>query len=399
MAVAALNPGVKKLIFVTPGPLLPITNGQRSTAFQLICELSRLCELECVLVIRPNTVEGELLQTITELKKFSVPTTTVRAKSWSTAKSVARYLIGRICAPLRNAIFSREHLAINNDEPVLFFGSTFDPMAQIIGEHDFREKFFFPADSIALYQNNVQASGSIAQIIKKIKGYLSKLLERGITRLYDRNFYVSKRDSDFVKDFCPAARVEVVPIGTRPPNRAKEYLANARQRVIFTGVMNYTPNFEGAKFLIKEVVPLLKDLDIEFVLAGLNPPEELVKLATGHESKIKVLGAVPSIEEEILSSELYVSPLFSGAGAKNKVLTALGCGVPVLGTAESFSGFNTLPPGAIVTGPSATEFANGIRRFISLSLRDKQSLGASARKTIIERFSWGSSAKTLLSKI
>jgi glycosyltransferase involved in cell wall biosynthesis len=399
MGLAAQTPETKRLVFITPGPLLPITNGQRSTAFQLICELSRIAEIECTLVLQPNASEVDVLQTINELRKYGVTTNRIQTYSWSTLKSLVRFCVSQISRPLCKLLFPEPLLAINAEESVLFFGSTFDPMAQVVGERSFKERFFFPADSIALYQANTQSNSFAARLSKWVKVYLSKHLERGVTKLYDRSFYVSSRDAEYLKSFASAAKAEIVPIGTRPPIKGKEYQLSSANRLIFTGVMNYTPNLEAARFLISAVMPLLKDTNIVLVLAGLNPPAELYTLAAPLGERVKILGAVPSIEDEILASDLYVSPLFSGAGAKNKVLTALGCGVPVLGTAESFSGFSASPTGGLISEKTAVAFANGIRSFLNLPLNEKSALGNAARRFIIDKCSWATSARQLLSKL
>lgn len=400
MALLAAVREKKKLIFVTPGPLLPITNGQRSTAYQLICELSKLLDLECVLMTPEDTPQVQVLTTINALKQLGVPVNVVPTRPWTTASSMCRHLVGSLSSFLEQRLFRRpERMPINPEDSVLFFGSTFDPTAQTVGKIPASQHFFFPADSIALFQSNINTSSMLGKALKGLKLSLAKVLEQGVTSLYDLSFYVSPRDCAYAKSNCKVVRAQVVPIGTRPPAKAKVYEDSLSKRLIFTGVMNYGPNLEAAKFLLTKVMPGLIGHGISLTFAGLNPPTELFNLAKPFGALVRITGEVPSIEEEIIGSDLYISPLFSGAGSKNKILTALGCGVPVIGTAESFSGFSSQPPGTVIVNGEAKDFKEAVLRFLDLSLADKSSLGRKARDFVSNNCSWESSAKVLLQNI
>ena len=102
-------------------------------------------------------------------------------------------------------------------------------------------------------------------------------------------------------------------------------------RLIFTGNMSFPPNHEAAIWFLDHVFPLLlsRRPDLVFVVAGRNPRSELLARAC---PSVLVLGAVEDLRQEIAKSALYVAPLISGGGFKNKILEALGTGTYVIAT-------------------------------------------------------------------
>lgn len=102
-------------------------------------------------------------------------------------------------------------------------------------------------------------------------------------------------------------------------------------RVIFTGNMNFPPNYQAALWFIENVLPPVAKHrpQIKFVVAGANPIAALTELKN---PRVEVTGFVESVQGEIARSALYVAPLVSGGGFKNKIVEALGAGTFVVAT-------------------------------------------------------------------
>jgi glycosyltransferase involved in cell wall biosynthesis len=92
-------------------------------------------------------------------------------------------------------------------------------------------------------------------------------------------------------------------------------------RIIFTGNMDFPPNYEAALWFLDNVFPLVlrKRPDVCFVIAGANPIPALLARAS---KNITVTGYVDDLNREIASSEMFVAPLITGGGFKNKVVEA-----------------------------------------------------------------------------
>lgn len=159
------------------------------------------------------------------------------------------------------------------------------------------------------------------------------LEERHYSRRADQNVFVSPVDAR-VHARLAGARVQTVGNGIREhyAPRPRDY---APRRLIFTGAMEFPPNHEAALWFIRQVLPHVVAVapDVRFVVAGANPLPELRALAGEH---VEVTGFVEDIRAEIAKSALYVAPLVSGSGFKNKVIEALAAGLNVVGTSLAF---------------------------------------------------------------
>jgi glycosyltransferase involved in cell wall biosynthesis len=106
-------------------------------------------------------------------------------------------------------------------------------------------------------------------------------------------------------------------------------------RLIFTGAMSFPPNYEAAEWFIRRVLPrvVARRPGVRFVVAGANPRPELRALAGRN---VEVTGWVDDMHAELARSALYVAPMVSGSGFKNKVVEALAAGTHVVGTEFAF---------------------------------------------------------------
>jgi glycosyltransferase involved in cell wall biosynthesis len=97
--------------------------------------------------------------------------------------------------------------------------------------------------------------------------------------------------------------------------------------------------------------------DAQFVIAGANPPAALVELAASV-PRVKMTGFVDSLEPFYESADVFVAPLFTGAGVKFKTIDAMLRSVPIVTTdvgAEGLGGAElyamvTREPGAFARG-------------------------------------------------
>ena len=95
--------------------------------------------------------------------------------------------------------------------------------------------------------------------------------------------------------------------------------------------MDFEPNYMAALWFIDNVLPLLlkERNDLKLVVAGANPVAELKAKASEY---VEVTGYVEDMGEEIARSAVYVAPLVSGGGFKNKVIEAIASGTFVIAT-------------------------------------------------------------------
>lgn len=165
-----------------------------------------------------------------------------------------------------------------------------------------------------------------------------RTLEQGIEehyygRLADENVFVSPVDADVHARF---SRGSVATVGNGVRDKfERTAMQRTAKRLIFTGAMDFPPNHQAAIWFIRRVLPRIVAVDpeVHLVVAGGSPPAELRALAGTH---VEVTGYVDDIRAEMARSALYVAPLISGSGFKNKVVEALAAGLNVVGTSLAF---------------------------------------------------------------
>lgn len=164
-------------------------------------------------------------------------------------------------------------------------------------------------------------------------------------------------------------------------------------RIIFTGNMSYFPNIDGARFLAKEIFPLVKKKipQAKLFIVGQNPPQQVKSLANNH---IAVTGFVEDIRTEYLKSTVAVSPVRFGAGTLNKVLEPLALGVPVVSTSIGLEGLGLNKGEDILIADDAVSFAEAIIDLLQNDGRRK-SLATVASQKIRSRFGWTAIAQDL----
>jgi len=97
--------------------------------------------------------------------------------------------------------------------------------------------------------------------------------------------------------------------------------------ILFWGAMYRAENYDAAIWFIDNVMPLLEDTDIRFIVAGNRPPEIL---KSRKNDRIIITGFVEDETPYFSNSLCFVSPLLTGAGIKVKIIEALSARIPVL---------------------------------------------------------------------
>ena len=95
-------------------------------------------------------------------------------------------------------------------------------------------------------------------------------------------------------------------------------------------------NVDGFLWLNKNVFPLIKSKIVIHVIGKFFPIDKIT--ITNPLVHLNVCGFVDNPYPMIANSRALIAPVFTGAGVKVKVLEALACGTPVVGTDVAFEG-------------------------------------------------------------
>jgi polysaccharide biosynthesis protein PslH len=159
-----------------------------------------------------------------------------------------------------------------------------------------------------------------------------------------------------------------------------------RYDVCFVGNLGYYSNVEAVRFLVKNILPLLKKQkpDIKILIAGARPTTEIQYFAN---ENIHVLGWLDDIREAYASSRTLVAPLMHGIGQQNKILEAMAMSVPVVSTSRVNNAIGAVPETDILLADTEGVFAEQILRL--LENVDLQTLIAKNGRAFVEKnYSW-----------
>jgi|CXWL01.1.fsa_nt_gi glycosyltransferase involved in cell wall biosynthesis len=163
------------------------------------------------------------------------------------------------------------------------------------------------------------------------------------------------------------------------------------ERLIFTGAMDVPNNHEGAIWFIDRVLPLIvaKRPDVHLVVAGRDPIPDLRRRAGRH---VTITGSVPDMALEIRRSALYVAPLVSGNGFKNKVVEAIAAGTFLAGTRFATEFLPRDLSDALLVGDTPAQLAGCVLRFLHDPTEFESRLPA-IQGHLVEEYRWPARAR------
>lgn len=163
--------------------------------------------------------------------------------------------------------------------------------------------------------------------------------------------------------------------------------------VLFTGHMSYPPNVEAARFLVLEVLPLLRNQypGVRCVIAGASPAPRVQALA--REPEVQLTGWIDDIRVAYASAVCFCAPMQSGTGLQNKLLEAMAMELPCvtspLAAKPIKAGTNVL-----TTADTPQQYAYAIARLLNQPQAAKEQ-GRLGRLFAERHFSWAASTAVL----
>ncbi len=174
--------------------------------------------------------------------------------------------------------------------------------------------------------------------------------------------------------------------------------SGTRQRIIFTGVMDYEPNVEAVLWFADDVMPRLRrtERNIEFVIAGGRPTRTVLSLAEAPD--ITVTGRVEDMRGWLGHADLAVAPLLLARGVQNKVLEAMAAGTPVLTTPPALTGIDAVPGRDTLVCESGECLAASILEMLD-DTEKRRAMADSAMNFVQSGYGWGAKVSDLITII
>ncbi len=179
---------------------------------------------------------------------------------------------------------------------------------------------------------------------------------------------------------------KVIPIATDPREQRPVKRTNAF-RVTFLGGMHWPPNADGIAWFAERIWPKVAEAVPEAVLTvvGKRPPRAVRRLPAN--ARVQVVGFVPSLENLLAETAVFIVPLRSGAGMRVKILDAWCWGLPVVSTTLGAEGLAARSGLNLLLADDESTFADAVVEVFrdpGLSGRISQQ----GRSTVEELYDW-----------
>lgn len=198
-----------------------------------------------------------------------------------------------------------------------------------------------------LFLNAVDSFARLNESAHRRTGRWRDKLKMALYRAYERRAlgaaslinFVSDSDLDSVRRGNPGLPLVNLSNGVDSTVFTPDERQRVPGRLLFTGNFDYAPNSEAARHLALEIFPRVRASwpSATLHIVGRNPPPDVIG-----QPGVTATGFVDDIVVYYRSAEVFVCPLLSGAGVKNKILEALSTGLPIVTTSLGVAGIEHL---------------------------------------------------------
>lgn len=168
--------------------------------------------------------------------------------------------------------------------------------------------------------------------------------ERRAYQLCDYNIFLTKEDKELFAQFYGASDTTKV-VGGCFMRKGEQLDTNAlkpfnerKLKVVISGTIGNVQNLDGINYFLNELYPCVPK-GMEVVIAGKNPPAELVKRLKEF-SNIELIANPRDMDAVLRDCDIFLCPTRLGGGMKLRVMDGLRNGLPVIAHKVSARGYS-----------------------------------------------------------
>jgi len=203
--------------------------------------------------------------------------------------------------------------------------------------------------------------------------------------------FVSEADARSFNRHFPWAKCAVIENGVDEEYFSSDAISSSsvlkmKHEMVFEGSMSFQPNIDAAQYFANEIFPLIKSSvpDARLIIVGRSPVPCILALQS---ENIDVTGTVEDIRPYLSQARIFVCPMRTGAGIKNKILQAWAMSMAVVSTSAGSGSLTVIDGKDIIIRDDPKEFAKAV---IELFEDNGQmlSLGSAGRDRILKQYTW-----------
>jgi len=209
---------------------------------------------------------------------------------------------------------------------------------------------------------------------------------------FDSSLFVSKEDKKNVENYVPEGNDHEVyyannGVDTKyydPSNVDSMNLNGNSTTLVFSGSMKSKQSIAAVQKFTAVYRKLKENLNIKWYIVGKEPSKTVKSLGNKYEGVV-VTGYVSDIRPYLKCADVYVAPMVSGTGVKNRVLEAMSMKCCVLVTTEGLWSSDTeLPVVAVNTVPEMEKMVKKLDEDRKL----RKNIGEKARRYVHSKYRW-----------
>ena len=187
---------------------------------------------------------------------------------------------------------------------------------------------------------------SISKFEKNILKKIAYLLESSRLDFFEKKYLylfdqVFMFNSNEVNSLSSYGNILQVRHGANFRSKTNFQIKSLKKNInfMFLGKLNYPPNEQGLKFLIKEVWPLIDKKNVLNII-GSDLNNSIIREISGIENII-YHGFIDNLENFSQKVVCNLAPIFSGGGIQNKLIDSLSLKIPTITTKKALSAFDS----------------------------------------------------------
>ena len=252
-----------------------------------------------------------------------------------------------------------------------------------------KKKIVYAFDAVSNYNHKMYEKAE--NITTKLYWYLNYLKIHRYEKVYNKFntcIVVNKKDKTLLEKDVHIP-IEVVANGV-DTKYFKNNNTTSTPRLVFLGDMSTPPNNDAIKYFMEEIYTNITT-DVDFYIVGRNPTKYIKNLQN---KQVHVTGSVEDVRSYLPIGSIFVSPMISGTGIKNKILEAMSMQLPVITTSKGISGINAIEDEEFILADTPEQFKDDIIDLLE-NPEKMIKIGENARKLVEKKYSWQHSTKKI----
>jgi polysaccharide biosynthesis protein PslH len=228
----------------------------------------------------------------------------------------------------------------------------------------------------------------------RLEGQKMLAAEKRLARQFDLCTTTTRAEWQTLDSYGTGAKTDWFPNGVDAAYFSPTDGTYDADTISFIGRMDYYPNQECMARFCKTVWPLLRQQRpaIKLLIVGADPTPPM--RALGDLPGVTVTGSVPDVRPFIRGSALMVAPLAIARGTQNKILEAMGMGVPVVTSSAAAGGVDARAEQHFLVADSAADTAQAVLRILN-NPPERARLAAAGRERMLSHHAWPRSMERL----